>query len=266
LKRYSSRRGGYRGYSLKGLRGYLSSELARLVREYLTSRLRYPPPPIVYKVYLPKQKSVYEAYRIPRSGGGRSSQVNVSRRYPPQPLPERAEVENPVPKQSLAAMVNDVEARLRRELARELLDKLRSELYGDLPEAVDDAEEKSEKGPRRERAEAHEQIEPVKQEMDVEEREGFDRERLEDLIDEMDGSDDEVFPPEEDIEVREEPSDSETANEGSEFDVEEDIEANEEGHEEPLEVVDAEEKALDLEPCEDAACDLLEDAGVDAGW
>ena len=110
------------------------------------------------------------------------------------------------------------------------------------------------------------QTEPVEEDSDVEEREGLDRERLGDLIDEMDGSDDEVFPPEEDVEIREEPCDSETAGEGSEFDVEEGIEADEEGHEEPLEIEDAEEKALDLEPCEDAACDLLEDAGVDAGW
>ena len=45
----------------------------------------------------------------------------------------------------------------------------------------------------------------------------------------MDGSDDEVFPPEEDMEVREELSGSETAGEGSEFDVKGDIKADEEG-------------------------------------
>ena len=46
-----------------------------------------------------------------------------------------------MPKQSLAAIVNDVEARLRRELAREVMDRLRSELYEDLLE-VEDKEEK----------------------------------------------------------------------------------------------------------------------------
>jgi len=109
------------------------------------------------------------------------------------------------------------------------------------------------------------QTEPVEEDSDAEEREGFDRERLEDLIDESYGSDDEAFPPRGRHESPRRAKRLRDRGEGSVFDVEDDIEAVEEGYEEPLEVEDAEE-ALDLEPCEDASFDLLEDAGVDAGW
>jgi len=168
---------------LKGYKGSRKSAkyYAKMEEKYLLSirpikmshydfigRLKYPPPPVIYKYYLPKIKSAFELYRIQPQKYRRPRQQQSIRHYSPAPRHEpRAE-----PRKDISEMIRDVETRLRQELTDRLLRRLEAELLterinsNDI-EPINDLESISDSDEKTERSEAENEAENKADEAEV---------------------------------------------------------------------------------------------------